>query len=267
MVERYGPTPPTCISEGKIFQVLLNLFVNACDSIDQQGIVEVSVDHDTTANELVITVKDTGGGIRPEDVPQLFDPFFTTKRGEGEGDKPSHLGLGLPESRDIVRGYGGDIKVDSVPGQGATFTVRLPVRPTPAGAKPAETAGSAMPEQGTPILVVDDDALMRFWLTRHLEEEGYKVTAVNNGGAAIAACDKASFPYVFLDLLMPGELDGVATLRKIKKTQPDARVIIISAFARDTIPEDCLDAAHAVLKKPFGVSELARAFAGEDTPA
>ena len=265
--EHYSPVPPTWISEGKVFQVLLNLFVNACDSIERDGTVSVSVDHDEKPDELVITVSDTGAGIRPEDIPQLFDPFFTTKRGEGESGKPSHLGLGLPESRDIVRDYGGDITVESVLGQGATFTVRLPVRPAPAEAAPTASAADAMPEQGTPILVVDDDALMRFWLTRHLEQEGYKVTAVDNGGAAVTACGKTRFPYVFLDLLMPGELDGVATLRKLKAVRPDARVIIISAFARDTIPPDCLDAAHAVLKKPFGVEELVRAFAGEDTPA
>ena len=265
--EHYGPTPPTWINEGKIFQVLLNLFVNACDSIGRDGTIRVAAEHDDKSDELVITVNDTGAGIRPEDVPRLFDPFFTTKRGGGPADEPSHLGLGLPESRDIVRSYGGDIDVVSLLGHGATFTIRLPVRSSPTAPLSPLPAAETMPEKGSPMLVVDDDPLMRFWLTRHLEEQGYKVTAVDNGRDAVAAFGKISFPYVFLDLLMPGELDGAATLRKLKDARPDTRVIIISAFARDTIEPDCLEAAHAVLKKPFGVDDLARAFAGKSTPA
>ncbi|MFH1732747.1 MAG: PAS domain S-box protein, partial [Planctomycetota bacterium] len=266
--EHYGPTPQTWVSEGKILQVLLNLLVNARDSIGRDGTVRVAVEHDKGPDEFVITVSDTGAGIEPEDVPRLFDPFFTTKHEAGpEGEAPSHLGLGLAESLSIVRGCGGDITVDSAPGQGATFTVRLPVRSAPDSPLAPAPAAEAMPEKGTPILVVDDDKLMRFWLTKHLEEQGYGVTAVDNGRGAIDAFADTPFPYVFLDLLMPGEMDGVATLRKLKETQPGAKFIIISAFTRDNIPRDCLDAAHAVLKKPFGTDDLARAFAGESTSA
>jgi len=266
--EYYGPTPQTWVSEGKIFQVLLNLLVNARDSIGRDGTVRVAVEHDKEPDEFVITVSDTGAGIEPEDIPRLFDPFFTTKRETGpEGEAPSHLGLGLPESLGIVRDCGGDITVESTPGHGATFTVRLPVRSAPAAPLAPAPPAEAMPEKGTPMLVADDDKLMRFWLTKHLEEQGYGVTAVDNGRGALDALAETPFPYVFLDLLMPGEMDGVATFRKLKETQPGAKVIIISAFTRDNIPKDCLDAAHAVLKKPFGTDDLARAFAGESTSA
>ncbi len=263
--QRYEPTAPSYVGEGKVFQVVLNLLVNACDSIGRDGTVRVSVDQDKEANEHVITVSDSGAGIEPEDIPRLFEPFFTTKREAGpEGEDPSHLGLGLPETRTIVRQYGGDVSVESAPGQGATFVVRLPIRPAPAAEAATGSPAGFMPETHTPILIVDDDELIRFWLSQHLEAQGYPVTAVDNGRDALAACEEKAFPYVFLDLLMPGELDGAATCRELKAACPDAKIIIITAFARDTIPEDCLAAAHAVLTKPFGIGDLAQAFAGEN---
>ncbi len=266
VAESYQAVPPTWINEGQILQVLLNLITNARDSIGSDGRVDISVRHDADQSRIVISVHDSGAGIRAEDLPRVFDPFFTTKLGPGPGgEEPLHLGLGLPESRTIVRECGGTIDVESRPGQGATFTVRLPVRAVPTAPPRLSPAAQAMPERGTSILVVDDDNLMRFWLTVHLGDLGYNVAEASTGQAAAHACRDAAFPYVFLDLLMPGEMDGAATLRTLKEVQPDAKIIIITALTRANIPKDCLAAAHAVLKKPFGVDDLPAAFAGESS--
>ena len=117
------------------------------------------------------------------------------------------------------------------------------------------------------MLVADDDELMRFWLKDYLEGQGYDVVAVTNGEEAVRACREKPFAYVFLDLLMPGTKDGARSCCEIKKVRPDAKIIIITAFDPSAIPGDCRSAAHAILKKPFGVNDLSAAFAGQGAPA
>jgi PAS domain S-box-containing protein len=265
VVEEYDTVPFTWVNEGKILQVLLNLVANARDSIGRNGQINVTVRHDTEANEVVVSMRDTGAGIRPEDMARLFDPFFTTKSEAGPdgAGEPSHLGLGLPESRTIAQHYGGDILVESELGQGATFTVRLPLRSAPTASIHDRLAPAPMPEKGTRMLVADDDELMRFWLSEHLANRGYEVSVAENGRQALDLCREHEFEYVFLDMLMPGEIDGTATCRELHALQPDARIIISTAFVREHIPDECLQIAFSLLKKPFGPDEIAWAFAGD----
>jgi PAS domain S-box-containing protein len=119
--ERYGTLPPVWGSAGQLRQVFLNLIVNALDVVGETGLVRV----ETTLEgaRALVRVKDDGPGILPEHRERLFDPFFTTKPA-GEG-----TGLGLYISHQIVRGHGGEILVDSAPGRGAAFEVRLPLAP------------------------------------------------------------------------------------------------------------------------------------------
>jgi PAS domain S-box-containing protein len=260
--EAYEAVPETWANEGKVFQVMLNLITNARDSIGEDGRIRVGVRHDAEADRLLISVRDTGAGVRPEDVSRLFEPFFTTKREDGPiGGGPSHLGLGLPESLAIVQEYGGTIDLDSEPGGGATFTVSLPVRTVPSTTIRPRAAGP-LPERGTPMLVVDDDELIRFILAEQLADRGYEVACAASGEEALAACRERRFPYVFLDMLMPGEADGPATFRRLREREPDARIIITTAFGKKDIPEDCREAAFAFLKKPFSADDLSRALAG-----
>ena len=100
-------------------QVLMNLFLNACQAMPVGGEIRTAVRR--SASEAVLWVRDTGEGIAPENVSRLFDPVFTT-RPEGQGN-----GLGLPICRLIVQRHGGSISVESVLGEGSTFTIRLPL--------------------------------------------------------------------------------------------------------------------------------------------
>ena len=262
--ESYAPVPRTWMNEGQILQVLLNLVANARDGIGRGGCIEVSVAPEAGGDCIAVSVRDDGAGIAPEDLSRLFDPFFTTKVAPGpEGEEPSHLGLGLPESLAIANEYGGTIDVDTEAGQGATFTVRLPVRSAPTAVIEPRVPAAAPPETGTRMLVADDDELMRFWLAEHLTEEGYEVVAVATGQEAIAACREEDFSYIFLDMLMPGEIDGAAGFRALHEMQPDAKIIISTAFVAENVPEDCRRAAHAMLKKPFGKDDLTKALAGQ----
>ncbi len=117
---------PLMMEEKKIKQVLINLIMNARYAVGEQGVITVRTTCDEASAQAVIRIEDTGGGIAPEHLARIFDPFFTTKP-TGEG-----TGLGLSVSYGIVKKHGGEITVQSRPGEGAAFTVTLPL-PNAAG--------------------------------------------------------------------------------------------------------------------------------------
>jgi two-component system nitrogen regulation sensor histidine kinase NtrY len=116
--------PPVRADRDQIVQVLHNLVKNALDAVGARGRVRVRASRD--GDEIALSISDDGPGIRPEDMERIFEPYFTTKGGGGTG-------LGLAIAQRIVREHGGRIDVDSPPGAGATFTVRLPVCATSPG--------------------------------------------------------------------------------------------------------------------------------------
>lgn len=125
----YRDLPPVLCHPGKINQVFLNLLVNAVQACAPGGQVTVSTSRDAAG--VMVAVADNGTGIAPEHLPHLFDPFFTTKP-VGQG-----TGLGLSVSYGIIRDHGGTIEVESEPGHGSCFRVRLPLKP------PGKATGNA----------------------------------------------------------------------------------------------------------------------------
>ena len=105
----------------QLSQVLMNLLLNAAQATPEGGRISISGNKLTFLNAIEIRVSDTGCGIPPDVLPRIFEPFFTTKRGKGTG-------LGLSISQAYVRSHNGDMRVDSVPGHGTTFTITLPMR-------------------------------------------------------------------------------------------------------------------------------------------
>jgi signal transduction histidine kinase len=105
----------------QLSQVLMNLLLNAAQATPEGGRISISGSRLTFVNSVEIRVTDTGRGIPPDVLPRIFEPFFTTKRGKGTG-------LGLSISQAYVRSHDGDLRVDSVPGHGTTFTITLPIR-------------------------------------------------------------------------------------------------------------------------------------------
>ena len=116
---RYGDVPPIACFPGRLNQVFLNLLVNARQAIHGKG--EITIETAVEGDRVPIAISDTGHGIEPEHLLRVFDPGFTTK-GVGVG-----TGLGLSICYQIVRNHHGEITVDSKPGEGATFTIRIPV--------------------------------------------------------------------------------------------------------------------------------------------
>jgi two-component system sensor histidine kinase HydH len=105
--------------------VLLNLFLNGIEAMDRGGTLTVRAEEAADGRRVEIRVTDTGGGITPEDLPHIFEPYYTTK--------PGGTGLGLAIAHNIAEAMGGEIGVQSAPGAGSTFTLRIPVSPAHTG--------------------------------------------------------------------------------------------------------------------------------------
>ena len=116
------------VNPAQIQQVLLNLVINARQAMSEGGVLRLSVGTDASGRTAEIRVADTGKGIAPADLRRIFEPFFTTKTGP---DSSGHggTGLGLSVCRDIVEAHKGRLRAESRPGQGTTFTLRLPSCP------------------------------------------------------------------------------------------------------------------------------------------
>jgi signal transduction histidine kinase len=117
--------PQVRVNPAQIQQVLLNLVINARQAMPQGGTLRVRVGHDSTGKFAEVSVNDTGVGIAPTDLRRIFEPFFTTKTGPDSSGQGG-TGLGLSVCRDIVEAHKGRIRAESRPGEGSTFTLRLP---------------------------------------------------------------------------------------------------------------------------------------------
>jgi two-component system, NtrC family, sensor kinase len=123
--KRYGKLPEVKCLASQLNQVFMNLLVNAAHAIRERGVITIATGGDS--KWVWVSISDTGCGIPPQNLNRIFEPFFTTKP-VGSG-----TGLGLSLSYSIVNKHGGRIEVDSTPGVGSTFTIRLPVEPPESG--------------------------------------------------------------------------------------------------------------------------------------
>ncbi len=126
-VERQIESVPLAHANGnQIQQVLMNLLTNARQAMPNGGTLIIKLLNDAANNMVDLVVRDSGCGMAPETLRKIFDPFFTTKSGPDESGKGG-TGLGLSSCRDIIESHHGRIRVESAPGKGTMFTIKLPV--------------------------------------------------------------------------------------------------------------------------------------------
>ena len=238
---------------GQIEQVLVNLTLNARDAMRGGGQLGVA-----TLNAVLegvsyvgIRVSDTGAGIDETIQPRIFEPFFTTKHtGAGRG-------LGLSTVYGVVEQSGGRIDVESVPGQGATFTIYFPRH---WGPEPAiGTATQRMPQVGTEtLLLVEDEAAVRSSVRRLLEWHGYTVLEARNGAEALRVYEaqEGNIDLVLTDVVMP-EMGGHELVEQLRARRPDLRVLFMSGYAERAFTSNgSIPAGTGYLEKPFTVETL-----------
>jgi signal transduction histidine kinase len=207
--------PLVWADEDQLHQVIVNLVANAHQAMcTRPGVrrLGLATRYTAPAERVTIEVADTGPGIRPEIQARIFEPFFTTKS-EGQG-----TGLGLALTRSIVEGHGGTIRVASQPGEGATFTIELPVgAPRRTAGRPAREPERAV--RGRSILVVDDEPAVAAVLAEALSTEHHVVEMAENGAVALEKLNAQSYDLVICDSGMP-VLNGPELYREVEKRDP-----------------------------------------------
>jgi sigma-B regulation protein RsbU (phosphoserine phosphatase) len=273
----HTPDQPLVIqaSGPHLLRVISNLVLNAADSIEGPGRIEIRVrtewlplgrdgieriEPDTYA---VLEVSDTGSGIPAEHLPRILEPFFTTKRraeGAGRAER-SGSGLGLAIVQRIVKDALGFIDIQSQLGQGTTFSLFFPREPEP-------VVSINHPQLSAPggherILVVDDEAVQLRTAQRLLRHLGYAVETAQSGEKAIELCAggdaRAAFDLLIVDMVMPGGLDGLATVARIRRQLGGQKVLIASGYAPDHLNEAARQRGLPWLAKPYTLSGLASA--------
>jgi len=249
-------------------RVVMNLVVNAKDALPDGGRVVVatrrielgaealrSVEGAQPGPYVEISVLDSGRGIGAQDLPRVFEPFFTTKPVGGG------TGLGLASVHGIVQQSGGHVTVESEPGQGAAFHVRLPavdLVPEPLALLP-ESEPPRVAAGGT-ILVCDDDAAVLRVIETTLRRNGYEVLAAGHPDAALRIAREHAGPIDLLitDVVMPG-MDGVRLASEVERARGSVRVLFLSGYpaAKDR-GEALVEGEREFLQKPYAPPDLLR---------
>ncbi|MBW4689058.1 MAG: PAS domain S-box protein [Komarekiella atlantica HA4396-MV6] len=253
---------PVCADSIQLHQVLINLCLNARDAMPKGGTLTISaenifIDENYTSMHLearvgsyiLLTVADTGVGIKSAILDKIFEPFFTTKE-SGKG-----AGLGLSTVIEIIKRHGGFITVSSRVGS-TKFKVYLPAVNTFATQSLEDTE---MPTGcGECILIVDDEAAIQKITKISLESYNYTAMTASDGIEAVAlyAEHKDQISAAIIDMMMPN-MDGATTIRTLQKINPQLRIIAISGLSTsEHIPIDKTAKHKAFLPKPYTTQEL-----------
>ncbi|MBC7261920.1 MAG: response regulator, partial [Chloroflexi bacterium] len=201
-----------------------------------------------------LTVADTGIGMDETVRSRLFEPFFTTKE-PGKG-----TGLGLSVVYGIVKQHEGAIEVESAPGQGAKFSIYLPLYQEEAPKEQKEVSTTGMPRGSKTVLVAEDEEPVRDFVREVLTKLGYTVLTASDGAEALDlfTADPQRVDLVILDALMP-RLGGHKAYEAMAAVRPDLPVLFITGYSSHMayLPPSQL-ATLPILQKPFTMAELAR---------
>ena len=263
---------------GQLQQVLINLVLNARDSMPRGGKLsietsdaELSEDYASWHPSVVpgpyvmLAVSDTGEGMDSEVQARIFEPFFTTK------EKGTGTGLGLATVYGIVKQSGGYIWVYSEPGMGTTFKVYFPRVEGTAEPLPMRAEPDALANGSETILLVEDDAGVREMTREFLEKRGYHVLAASSGRQAVQVVEQhpGTIHLMITDLVMPG-MNGRELVDRVAMLRRNMRVLYVSGYTQEAVLQHGVkDAGARFLSKPFALSALSRKvrvmLAGADT--
>jgi len=251
----HGSNPRVKVDSGRIHQALVNLLLNAAQSIPQDRKEHlVSMEVFPRGDDVVIAVRDNGAGIPLELRDRIFEPFYTT-RAVGMG-----AGLGLATARDVVMAHGGRLTVESELGVGSTFFVTLP-RHLADGDVTVDAASLPWSQValGAKVLVVDDETALAQALVRALA--GTSVEVANSAAQALEMLHTTNFDVVLCDVMMP-HMTGVELHERVRQFAPDvgARFVFMTGGVISDVARAYLDATGlSVLRKPLRSTEFARA--------
>jgi len=241
-----GPIPEVSGRHVEIREVITNLILNAVDALPEGGRIVIATRAEP--GRVIVSVSDSGVGMPAEVKRRAFEPFFTTK-----GVK--RTGLGLAVAYGTVQRHAGQIVLESAPGAGTTVTFWLP---PVAREEEAASPKAPAPRVGS-VLVIDDEADVRDLVVDVLMSHGHRITAAAGGREGLARFEAGRYDVVLTDLGMP-DVDGWEVARAIKSSRGDVPVLLLTGWA-DAMDPSGATLVDGILKKPFGVDELAAAVA------
>ena len=259
-------TPAVLVDVGQMEQVVINLAVNARDAMPTggrltitTGVVEVLETDEARYPDrrpgryARLTVTDTGRGMAADVQTRIFEPFYTTKE-PGKG-----TGLGLPIVFGVVKQIDGYIDVWSEPGQGARFTIDLPVADAGRAAAAAAAAVDATDPTGTEtVLLVEDEDRVRGIARLALEARGYTVIEASSGDEGLALARQHAFDLLVTDVVMPG-MSGPELVARLRDERAALKVIFMSGYTDDALSRyRVADQQTPLLQKPFTPRTLAK---------
>ena len=271
--------PPIFADASNVDQVVMNLALNARDAMRDGGKLSITttmteIDEAARAQRpgvqahrfVCLTVKDTGHGMDATTLGRIFEPFFTTK------DPGKGTGMGLATVYGILRQHDGWVDVESKPGHGTTFRVFFPLSEEAVSACAevcAEIAGTpdaTSPGEQMTILVVEDEDMLREFVSEALGMLGYRILSAPNGQSALEiwATHRDEIDLLLTDVVMPESISGRQLAHKLVLDRPDLKVIFTSGYSPELIgPEFEQEKEHGFLAKPYLTDHLAKTVAAQ----
>lgn len=240
----------------EIYQVLLNLCINAKEAIHGAGRITISAQNFRLDDKNVFdfpllrqgeyirfSVTDTGEGISPENMSKIFDPYFSTKQ------KETGSGLGLYVTYGIVKAHNGVIDLSSRPGKGTRFDVYIPAFIKDSSSSAAKTEKI--------ILLADDEIMLRDLLAELLESYNFDVICVQNGREVLTVLtEEIKVDLLVIDYKMP-EMDGMACIKKIRELELDVPIILSTGSASVKAEEEFKKLRiESILTKPYEFEQM-----------
>jgi PAS domain S-box-containing protein len=269
---KLDPEVPTIeANSGQVQQLIMNLILNAAESIDDRGgevkaktfvrDIQNSEDYCNALGYAIapgkyigLEVSDNGCGMDSDTRTKIFEPFFTTKF--------TGRGLGLAAVQGIVRSLHGLIDVTSAPGQGSVFTILLPAREI-RGVGTSKTPRKSAPAGKAGILVIDDEEVVRTTTKAVLERGGFRVLLAEDGntGLDMLRNRRGEVDLVLLDMSMPGK-SGIQVLREIRLFDSTIPVLVASGYSEDQVAKRFEGSRiSGILQKPFSSERLVESVA------
>ena len=259
LIDVPAATWPVCVDKSELELALVNLAVNARDAMPDGGRIAITalnaslsahdVPNGAAGDYVALSVADTGCGIPADLLPRVVEPFFTTK-GPDKG-----TGLGLSQVYGLALRSGGTVQIASEIGHGTKVTIYLPRGKAPVAVPSPEDTSRFMAADRRTILVVEDNKDVKNVAVSLLEQLGYKTIAVESASEALdVLASGRTVNLIFTDVVLPGQLDGLALARKVTDRYGAIPIVLTTGYTRafDSDPE------FPVLRKPYQISALGR---------
>jgi len=247
---------PVEVDDNEFELALINIAVNARDAMPDGGKLLIHAANAPASEAgnsdcVRLCIRDTGPGMSPEVAERVFEPFFTTKP-VGKG-----TGLGLSQVYGFARSSGGEVRIETAEGQGVEVILSLPRSDKPLAAVETRQKARTGRARGRVLMVEDDDEVAAM-VGEMLTSLGYKsVRAEDAAGALAVLAADARFDVVFSDMVMPGEMDGRALAREVRRRHPALPVLLTTGYSEAA--ELATAEGLRLLPKPYRIDALAEA--------